>query len=160
MVGQVASEGADGQRPVGTQGAEPLVDNPQTVSCCSPINSPNASREKTAHGRIQLRDSYCSCKRRNRRFQLDSGHFPHLCLSPSKHCPPPTSAQTLEPALTPPPRALGGQTVPRGTLCAVRPRSVVPARYSQLKTTQWPPPPQPRPLPGSCSSRAPLATWT
>ena len=29
-----------------------------------------------------------------RRFQLDSSNFPHLRLSPSKHCRPPTSVQT------------------------------------------------------------------
>ena len=103
MVGQAAPEGADGQRPVGTQGAEPLVDNPQTVSCRSPIDSPSASREKTAHGRIQVGDSYCSCKRRTQKVPVRFRPFsaspplPFQALPPTHKrsdpgaCPDPTS---------------------------------------------------------------------
>lgn len=136
MVGQVAPEGADGQRPVGAQGAKPLVGNPQTISWCSPINSPKASREKTAHGRIQVGDSYCSCKRRYQKVPARFQQFSASPPLPLKALPPTHKRPDLEPALTPPPRALGGQAIPRGTLCAVRPRSVVPARHSQLKVTQ------------------------
>lgn len=94
MVGQVAPEGADGQRPVGAQGAKPLVGNPQTISCCSPINSPNASREKTAHGRIQVGDSYCSCKRRYQKVPARFQQFSASPPLPLKAPPPPTGVQT------------------------------------------------------------------
>lgn len=119
-----------------------MVDNPQTISCCSPINSPNALREKTAHGTIQVGDSYCSRKRRNQKVPVRFQPFSTSPPLPLQALPPPTNAQTLKPALTPPPRALGGQTFPRGSLCAVCLRSVVPTRHSQLKVTQRPPPPQ------------------
>lgn len=94
MVGQVAPEGADGQRPVGAQGAKPLWAIHRQSHAAAQLTLQMLQGKKQLMEEFRWGIPTALVRGDIRRFQLDSSNFPHLRLSPSKHCRPPTSVQT------------------------------------------------------------------